>query len=251
MSIFRRNRQPQPKYWITPGGDYSILADKCLQAEHTLIAGTTGCGKTSFLRSVLRALLVKQNPDQAKLMIIDPKQFELMEYEHLPHVIRYDDTKQGAAQALKQAADMVDGRAAYMKQNRTKQCDMPDVYIIIDELNDLMIDKQNGANIKANMEHIITLGRAVKIHLIALTQNPNAKTIPANIVDCYTCRIGMKCLRNVQSRQIVGINGCENLPKHGAVIAVLDGDVGIYKAPDYIPENGNDDLIAFWERQAH
>ena len=173
-----------------------------------------------------------------------------MEYEHIPHVIRYTDTKQGAAEALRLASAMLDSRAKQMKQAKQKVCTMPDVYIIIDELNDLMIDKQYGRSIKQSMEHIITLGRAVRIHLIALTQNPNAATIPANIVDCYTCRIGMKCLRSVQSRQIVGVNGCEMLPKHGEVIAVLEGEIVRCKAPDYIAEDGNDELIRYWERQA-
>lgn len=240
----------RPKTWTTPGGEYSLLADEVLKAEHSLIAGSTGCGKTSFLRAVMRALLVKQNPDEAKLILIDPKQFEIMEYEHLPHVLRYADTIKGAAEALEEAERIMDSRAAYMKQNRQKRCGQADVYVVIDELNDLLINKQYGRRVKQSMERIITVGRATKIHLIALTQNPNASTIPANIVNNYTCRIGMKCARPEQSRQIIGSNDCINLRKYKEVMAVIDGEIGRYKAPDFIAENGNDSLIAWWERQA-
>lgn len=236
--------------WQIPGGTYSVLASKALEAEHTLIAGETGCGKTSYLRAIMRALLVKHSPSDAKLILIDPKQFEIMEYEHLPHVIKYVDTISGANEALKYAVYLMEERARYLKQTRQKVFRGADIYIIIDELNDLLISKEYQREIKHSMERIITLGRALKIHLISCTQNPNRATIPANIVSCYTCRIGMKCLTSIESRQIVGIKGCESLPKHGEVIAVIDGSIGRYKAPDYIPEDGLDALIRFWEDQA-
>lgn len=247
MSIFRRHKTP--KYWETPGGDYSILAHKVLEAEHTLIAGTTGCGKTSFLRSVMRSLLVGTTPDEAKLIIIDPKRFELTEYRKLPHVIRYAQSPGDALEALKEANRILEARAEHLSRTGQKACKLADVYVIIDELNDLLISRYARA-IEAELEHIITLGRALRIHAICCTQNPNRKTIKANIVSCYTCRIGMKCLSPIESRQIVGITGCETLPKHGEVIAILEGEIGHYKAPDYIAENGNDEIIRFWEAQA-
>ena len=242
--LFRRRATT----WTTPGGEYSVFADKVLQAEHTLIAGTTGCGKTAFLRSVLRSVLVKQNPDEAKLIIIDPKRFELTEYRKLPHVIRYAQSPSDALEALKEANRILEARAEHLSRTGQKVCKLADVYVIIDELNDLLISRYARA-IEAELEHIITLGRALRIHAICCTQNPNRKTIKANIVTCYTCRIGMKCLSAIESRQIVGMSGCEALPKHGEVIAVLDGEIAHYKAPDYIPEDGNDEIIRFWERQ--
>lgn len=245
-----KSRSKQVKTWRKPSGSYSALAAEVFKAEHTLIAGYTGCGKTSFLRSSMRSFLLTKDPSEAKLIIIDPKQFELMEYEKLPHVIRYADSVKSGCEALKEAAAIMDKRAAHLKQTRQKVCTEADIYIIIDELNDMLISKEYGASIKQSMERIITLGRALKIHLIASTQNPNAKTIPANIVDCYTCRIGMSCMRREQSKQIVGAKGCEALPKHGIVIAVINGSIGKYKAPTFIPEDGNNDLIKFWEDQA-
>ena len=77
MSIFRRKNskpeQAQPKYWITPGGTYDVLASKALEAEHTLIAGYTGCGKSTFLRAILQAALVKFSPSEAQFIIWTPR----------------------------------------------------------------------------------------------------------------------------------------------------------------------------------
>lgn len=236
------------KAWKTPQGNYYTISNEALKAEHTLIAGTTGCGKTTFLRSIMQAALVQYSPAAAKFILIDPKRFEIMEYEDLPHTIRYTDTKEGAAQALELAGAILDERAAELKRSRKKQYSGAALYVIIDELNDLLISEY-GLRIKRAMEHIITLGRALNVHLIACTQNPNAKTIPANIVDCYTCRFGLKCLRGVQSRQIVGIGGCELLPKHGKTIAIINGEVGTHSVP-YVTEAEITPLLNYWKSGA-
>jgi len=250
--IFSRHRQakptmpsrPQTITWRTPDGEYYNISNEALKAEHTLIAGTTGCGKTTFLRSIFQAALVQYSPADAKFILIDPKMFELTEYKDLPHTIRYTDSKQGAAEALELASAMLDERAMELKRSRGKHYDGAAVYVVIDELNDLLISEY-GARIKRAMEHLITLGRALNIHLIACTQNPNAKTIPANIVDCYTCRYGLKCMRDVQSRQIVGIGGCELLPKHGQTIAAINGEIARYKLP-YVTESEITPLLEYW-----
>lgn len=242
--IFRKNRQPAEIRWRTPDGEYYNISNEALKAEHTLIAGTTGCGKTTFLRSIMQAALIQYSPAKAKFIIIDPKRFELTEYKDLPHTIRYANTLDGAAEALEYASGILDKRAAELERKGGKFFNGAAVYVIIDELNDLLISEY-GRRIKKAMEHIITLGRALNIHLISCTQNPNAKTIPANIVDCYTCRFGMKCLRGVQSRQIVGVGGCELLPRRGETIAIIEGETGHYALP-YVKEDEIRPLLNYW-----
>ena len=234
--------------WRTPDGDFWEISNKALEAEHTLIAGTTGCGKTTFLRSIMQAALVQYSPAEAKFIIIDPKRFEINEYKDLPHTIRYENTLAGAANALEYAVDLMEQRASELERSRKKRYAGADIYVIIDELNDLLISDY-GLRIKKAMERLITLGRALRVHLIACTQNPNAKTIPANIVDCYTCRFGMKCLRGVQSRQIVGVGGCEFLPRHGETIAVIEGEIGHYALP-YVSEDEITPLLRYWTSRA-
>ena len=54
---------------------------------HMLVAGSTGAGKSVFINSVLISLLLKLNPNDLKLILIDPKQLELALYASLPHLI--------------------------------------------------------------------------------------------------------------------------------------------------------------------
>lgn len=245
--LFKRKQHKQnykQMTWQTPGGSYYDISNEALKAEHTLIAGTTGCGKTTFVRSIMQAALVQYSPAEAQFILIDPKRFELIEYSRLPHTITYARTPEEALEALDLAKQIMQTRAEELERTRQKHYAGAAVYVIIDELNTLMISTLSK-KIRLAMEDIITLGRAMEIHLIACTQNPNAKTIPANIVDCYTCRFGLKCLREVQSRQIVGVRGCEELPKHGETIAVIDGSIGHYALP-YVTEDQINKLIEYW-----
>lgn len=245
--FWNRKRTQKQITWTAPGGEYDILANKVLEAEHTLIAGTTGCGKTTFLRSVIQAALVKEAPSEVRFILIDPKRFEMKAYKHLPHVLRYANNEQDIADALRQAVTIMEARADMIDRGGSS-CDFCDIYVVVDELNDLMICSF-AREMKHNIQRIITLGRAMKVHMVCCTQNPNRATIPANIVSCYTCRIGLHCLSAIESRQIVGIKGCETLPKHGEAIAIFDGEIGRYVLP-YIPEHGIDDLINYWIAQA-
>lgn len=240
----KKKTPPELNTWRTPGGNFYDISAAALDAEHTLIAGTTGCGKTTFVRSIMQAALVRFSPAAAKFILIDPKRFELSEYEKLPHVVRYARTAAESLSALEYAAGVMHARAEELESQGGKHYRGARLYVIIDELNDLMISPLS-AKIRRVMEHIITLGRALEVHLIACTQNPNAKTIPANIVDCYTCRYGLKCMRSVQSRQIVGESGCEMLPKHGETIAIINGEIGRYQLP-YVTEEEIAGLIEYW-----
>ena len=239
MGLFRKQIT-----WRTPEGRYYNISNEALKAEHTLIAGTTGCGKTTFVRSIMQAALVQHSPAEAQFILIDPKRFELIAYKDLPHTIGYANDPEQALEALKHANRIMEQRSRELERSRSTRYEGPDIYVIIDELNDLMISELAG-KIKRVMEHIITLGRAMRVHIIASTQNPNARTIPANIVDCYTCRFGLKCMRGVQSRQIVGIGGCEFLPKHGETIAAIDGQLGKHKLP-YVTEADIKPLLRYW-----
>ena len=235
--------------WHKPKAEYYNIAAAAIKAEHTLIAGSTGCGKSTFLRSVVQALLSTCSPAEADLIVIDPKCTDLWRLDGLPQVRAYTDSKQAALRILEEVeaeiiAKQRQARAAGLDEYQGKA-----LYILIDELNPLVRDKQIGKQIAAAIEQIVTLGRSSRVHLIAATQNPNRQTIPGNMADNCTCRFGLKCQTSYQSRAIVGQTGCEKLPRHGVALADLGGDFGAYAIPNVTPEDLRP-LIAYWKSPA-
>lgn len=245
----KNNEQEQTEAgtWRVPGGSVRRLSQLIMETEHTLIAGTTGCGKSVLISEIIADILKTYAPSEAKLLLIDPKATELERWRQLPHVKGYADTPDGAVEILRQAVEIMDQRYRVMKRTGELKWTTGRVYIIIDELLRLMISSQ-VKEIKRLMTEILTLGRAAGIVVIAATQAPNRKIIPAELVCCFTTRIGMKCAFPIESRQIIGDKGCELLPKHGLVYIVSGCD--LMRARVELPGAGEiDGVIKHWMQQ--
>ena len=53
---------------------------------HTLVAGTTGSGKSVCVNSMILSMLYKFRPDELRLILVDPKVVEMQPYRKLPHL---------------------------------------------------------------------------------------------------------------------------------------------------------------------
>lgn len=226
-----------------PGGDYQILYDLMKDEAHTLIAGSTGCGKSVLLNNFIDRLLL-ESPCDVQLMLIDPKRIELFDYSFMPHAIGYAQDEDSAINLLKEAASIMEDRYCTMQIKRIKKWDASHIYVIIDELADLMVSPR-ASETKLLLQKIAQLGRAAGIHLIACTQSPSRLTIPAAMTLNFTCRIGMKCESRIESNQIIKMNGCEDLPRHGKII-VLTADGYQTASVKMTDEAEHDRIMAFW-----
>ena len=54
---------------------------------HLLVAGTTGSGKSVGVNAMILSILFKSGPEDARLIMIDPKMLELSIYEGIPHLL--------------------------------------------------------------------------------------------------------------------------------------------------------------------
>ncbi len=57
------------------------------EMPHVLISGATGAGKSSAINSLITALIMRDTPEQLRLLLIDPKRVEMGQYNDLPHLL--------------------------------------------------------------------------------------------------------------------------------------------------------------------
>ena len=67
-------------------GGKPIITDLA-RAPHMLVAGTTGSGKSVLVNSMLLSMLLKYTPNELRMILIDPKQLELANYNDIPHLL--------------------------------------------------------------------------------------------------------------------------------------------------------------------
>lgn len=216
-----------------------------LKSAHTLIAGTTGSGKSVTLNGILFEFMKNYGVNN-KLILIDPKKVELKQYKELPHCLWYVDTAENAVFALCKVVDMMNARFEEMQRKNLKMYDGNDIYIVIDELADLMIEKSTKKDFSVLLQKILQLGRASKIHVIACTQAPNRKIIPAEIVLNFTNRVALRCLSNVESRQILNVAGAEKIQGYGKALYLSPQNGIIPIDIPMIDEKITMDLIKKW-----
>ena len=230
--------------WVRPGGSCAVISDKVLTAEHSLIAGTTGCGKSTFLHSVMQAFLMQYTPAEGKLVLCDPKVVELRRYKDLPHTLAYESNEEDILNALLWTVSIMEDRYDEMGARRIEDWDGAQIFVVIDELADLLCSPHK-VEVKVAIQRLTQKGRAAGIHVIACTQAPSRKVLPAEIMLNFTARFGLACVSAIESKQIVGIAGCEELPNHGGCIYRYKRELRAVKLP-YVKKEDVQPLIDYW-----
>ncbi|HWK23771.1 MAG TPA: DNA translocase FtsK [Ureibacillus sp.] len=204
---------------------------------HGLIAGATGSGKSVCINSILISLLYKANPNELKLMLIDPKMVELAPFNHIPHLVSpvITDVKAATA-ALKWAVEEMERRyqlfahAGVRDLSRfNKLADskgehghkLPYILIVIDELADLMM--MSPADVEEAICRIAQKARACGIHLIVATQRPSVDVITGLIKSNIPTRIAFAVSSQIDSRTIIDSQGAERLLGRGDMLYLGNG----------------------------
>ena len=232
--------------YITPGGIYSPLYYTMAQQNHLLIAGTTGSGKSVAENGIIHALLVNNSPAKTQFIFIDSKKVELIDYKNIPHCLYYASTMADIRTAFRTAIDITEKRFEIMQAQRTKKYNGNDLYIIIDELADLMTtDKKFIAPI---LQRLAQIGRAARVHVIACTQCPIAKVIPTEIKVNFDARLGLRTRSPQDSRNILDVSCCETLPRYGKGYFLTAEGLQLVTLP-LIPETEYKRIINYWQSE--
>lgn len=187
---------------------------------HILIAGTTGSGKSVLINTMICSLLATTPTQLFDLILIDPKKAELNNYRTLPNTTFIDNTND-AIYCLNRLCQIMDERydVLELKGILDGTENMKPIFIIIDELADLMLTSRY--EVEESIVRLAQKSRAVNIHLILATQRPQATIITGLIKANMPCKIGLKMASYRDSIILLDHKGCESLLGFGDCLIKL------------------------------
>ncbi len=197
---------------------------------HILIAGTTGSGKSGCINTILTSILLRATPDEARLILIDPKRIELNHYESIPHLLTpvVSSPKEASAVLLNvvtemerryerlsqvRARNLAEANRAFRKRGEDE---LPYLLVVIDELADLMM--VSPQEVEDSIIRLAQKSRAVGIHLVLATQRPSVDVITGMIKANVPSRIAFAVSSQTDSRVILDSNGAESLLGQGDML---------------------------------
>ena len=237
-----------PYYYKRPTGSIYTLYNNMLKETHLLLAGATGAGKSTVLNAIICTAL-HYSPSEKQFIFLDAKGMELDAYRSTPHCILYAETDADMIQALQYAINLMYEREAETKHQHVKTYPGGDVYIIIDELADLMTTQRKA--VTPLLQRIGIRARASRIHLMACTQSPLRTIIPTEIKCNFPARVALKTATAQDSRNIIDMRGAEALPDpmtdHTASCLYRHGTTTtLYNDLPMIDDAERDRLINHW-----
>lgn len=214
---------------------------------HLLVAGATGSGKSVCMNTIIISYLLRSDPKDLKIVLIDPKKVEFTPYHDIPHLLwpvitdsdmasmmlkkavvimeeRYDAFADAGVRDIKSFNDLVIKHNASVGDSESKMEKMPYIVIIIDELADLMMTAKK--EVEASIQRLTQLSRACGIHMIVATQRPSTDVITGLIKSNIPSRISFAVSSSIDSRTILDQTGAEKLLGHGDMLYLPQGESG-------------------------
>ncbi len=260
-------QEPPPEWspltvWLGKDiGGRAIGADLA-KMPHLLVAGTTGAGKSACVNAMLASILLRANPHEVRLVLVDPKQVELNHYEGIPHLLTPVITSpRMAANALANLVKEMEQRYSIMSLARTRSLpelnryrlehgdpSLPYILCVIDELADLMMVAP--ADVEDSIIRLAQKARAVGIHLVLATQSPRVDVITGMIKANVPSRIAFAVSSQTDSRVILDHNGAESLLGQGDMLFSPVGTSKLQRIQGaYVDEPQIAELTDHWRRQ--
>jgi len=209
---------------------FSPFSVDLVELPHLLIAGTTGSGKSVFLKTLIASIMYHLTADEVRLVLIDPKRVEfgvfsstpfcacdiITDFEKVPPVFESLVQEMEARYALLEEAGVSDIR----RYNADAEPNLrrPYIVVVIDEFADLLMQDVEG--FEDSIIRLAQKARASGIHLVLATQRPSADVIKGLLKTNIPGRIALSVSSQIDSKIILDMPGAESLTGNGDLICL-------------------------------
>ncbi len=255
-------RKMTSKLKIALGQDVSggaVVADLG-KMPHLLIAGATGSGKSVCINSIVTCLLFNNTPDDLRLLMIDPKMVELVNFNGIPHLLAPVVVEiERVLGTFKWVLREMDRRYKLFSRAQARNIDyynqkllpqgqrpLPYIVVVVDELADLMMIAPD--EVERSLCRLAQMSRATGIHLVIATQRPSVDVVTGLIKANFPARISFATTSQIDSRVILDMSGAEKLLGRGDMLYMpSDSSSPVRLQGCFVSDKELERLVMFWK----
>lgn len=206
-------------------------------APHSLIAGSTGSGKSVLMQNIILAIACTNTPAQARIVLIDPKMgVDYFAFEGLPHLQDgIIDDQDRAIRSLNDLVAEMNRRYLVLRENRVSSIfdlnvkpnrteTLPFLWVIHDEFAEWMLTEEYAHAVSDIVGRLGVKARAAGISLVFAAQRPDARVMPMQLRANLGNRLVLRVDGEGTSEIALGEKGAERLLGKGHLAARLEGE---------------------------
>ncbi len=221
----------------------AILSDFCdSNTCHILVAGTSGSGKSEWLKTLVASLVHRNPPEHLRLALVDPKVLTFSSVADSVYLWRPVAIDLGSAlEILRDALSEMDRRYHLLAEEglvslhdrfQEGRTDVPFLILVFDEFADLILTGRNEKKeFEDNVARLAGKGRAAGIHLVLATQRPDRTVVTGLIKSNLPMKVCLRVANATNSQIVLGEPGAESLLGKGDLLCDLGR--GLVRAQSY------------------
>lgn len=202
------------------------------EIPHILVSGTTGSGKTAFIRSLMCMLMFQYLPEKIRFMMFDSNAVDYTAFNSSPYMLV----------PVTSNPQRVSGMISWLHTETLERIrkvqlgfsleEKPEIFFILDDYAHCLSDE----DMTKKLFKVLSVGRIAKVHCIISTSASSAKIVPTELKANIPCRISFHTATKMDSRIILDMHGAEGLTFPGEMICKTYGNVVKCKAIHIIDE---------------
>ncbi|MCV7353853.1 type VII secretion protein EccCa [Mycolicibacterium fluoranthenivorans] len=234
---------------------------------HGMLIGTTGSGKSEFLRTLILSLAATHHPDQVNLLLTDFKGGStFLGMEKLPHTAAVVTNMEEEAELVSRMGEVLTGEldrrqsilrqagmqvgaagalsgVAEYEKHRERGADLaplPTLFVVVDEFAELL---QNHPDFIALFDRICRVGRSLRVHLLLATQSLNTGGVRIDKLEPnLTYRIALRTTSSAESKAVIGTPEAQYITNKESGVGFLRVGMedpvkfhSVYTGTNYVP----------------